>query len=73
MDIIRKYPGRFSACHIKDRDTAGDMTSAGDGTIDFKTLLPLAQADGVERFYIEHDNPTDALASVRRSYAYLTS
>jgi len=73
LDIFRKYPGRFSACHIKDRDTAGEMVSVGDGTIDFKTLLPLALADGVERFYIEHDNPTDALASVRRSYTYLTS
>ncbi|WP_081853370.1 sugar phosphate isomerase/epimerase family protein [Erythrobacter longus] len=72
LEILESAPGRFTSCHIKDRDQAGEMVSVGDGTIDFKTLLPLAQAAGVERFYIEHDNPEDPLASVGRSYAHLT-
>lgn len=73
LEIFKKAPGRFSSCHIKDRDAAGEMVSVGDGTLDFKTLLPLAQKEGIERFYIEHDNPADPLVSVGRGYTHLTT
>ena len=73
LAIFKKAPGRFTSCHIKDRDAAGEMVSVGDGVIDFKKLLPLAQMEGVERFYIEHDNPADPLVSVGKSYTHLTS
>lgn len=73
LAIIEGAPGRFSACHIKDRSSSGEMVSVGDGTIDFKTILPAAQVAGIERFYIEHDNPEDPLVSVGRSYAHLAS
>lgn len=71
--IIESAPGRFTSCHIKDRDAAGEMVPVGDGTIDFKTLLPLAEKAGFERFYIEHDNPEVPLQSIAKSYTYLTS
>ncbi len=73
LAIFENAPGRFTSCHIKDRDAAGEMVAVGDGTIDFKALLPLAQDAGIERFYIEHDNPADPLVSVGRSYSHLTS
>lgn len=73
LDIFESAPGRFSACHIKDRSKEGEMVSVGSGTIDFKTLLPLAEATGIERFYIEHDNPEDPMASVAASFAHLTT
>ncbi|MDY7098083.1 MAG: sugar phosphate isomerase/epimerase [Pseudomonadota bacterium] len=73
LEIIGNAPGRFSSCHIKDRSEAGDMVSVGDGVIDFKTLLPLAQEQGIERFYVEHDNPEDPLASVAKGFAHLTA
>lgn len=72
LALFKSAPGRFSSCHIKDRSSNGEMMPVGDGEIDFKTLLPLAEASGVERFYIEHDNPTDPLASVTKSFAHLT-
>lgn len=71
LAIFESAPGRFTACHIKDRSVEGEMTSVGDGTIDFKALLPLAEAAGVERFYLEHDNPEDPLVSVGRGYTHL--
>lgn len=71
LAILESAPGRFSSCHIKDRSEAGEMVSVGDGTIDFKTLLPLAEAAGMERFYLEHDNPEDPLVSVGRGYTHL--
>jgi len=73
LEIFKSAPGRFSACHIKDRSAEGEMVSVGDGLIDFKTLLPLAEEAGIERFYVEHDNPEDPLASVGRGFAHLLS
>jgi len=69
--ILQATPDRFSAIHIKDRAADGEMASAGDGEIDFATLLPLAESLGATRFYIEHDNPADPLVSVGRSYSHL--
>jgi len=71
LEIFASAPGRFTAVHIKDRSAEGEMVSVGDGTIDFKTLLPLAEQAGVERFYVEHDNPEDPLVSVGRGFAHL--
>lgn len=72
LAIFESAPGRFSSCHVKDRSAAGEMVSVGDGVIDYKTLLPLAEAAGIERFYVEHDNPEDPLASVARGFEHLT-
>ena len=71
--LFEKAPGRFTSCHIKDRDKDGNMVPVGDGVIDFAGLLSHAELAGLERFYVEHDNPTDPLASIGRSYSYLTS
>jgi sugar phosphate isomerase/epimerase len=71
--VLQATPNRFSALHLKDRAENGDMASVGDGTIDFANVLPLAESLGVERFYIEHDNPEEPLVSVGRSYAHLTA
>ncbi|MCK0127633.1 sugar phosphate isomerase/epimerase [Erythrobacter sp. F6033] len=70
--LFEKAPGRFTSCHIKDRTSSGEMVSVGDGTIDFASHFALAEKAGLERFYVEHDNPNDPLASVGRSYAHLT-
>lgn len=72
LALFAKAPGRFSSCHIKDRSEAGEMVSVGDGVTDFKALLPLAGEAGIERFYVEHDNPEDPLASIGRGFAHLT-
>ncbi len=69
--VFDRSPGRFSAVHIKDRTASGEMASVGDGLVDFKALLPQAQYAGVNRFYIEHDNPEDPIASIGRSHSYI--
>ena len=71
LALIDSAPDRFSAVHIKDRTKTGEMAPAGDGTLDFATVLPHALSKGVNRFYIEHDNPADPLVSVGRSYTHL--
>lgn len=73
LDLFPRAPGRFISCHLKDRNAAGDMVSVGDGVVDFQSTLALAQEIGMEGFYVEHDNPENPMASIARSFAYLTS
>lgn len=64
---LQKYPNRFRLCHIKDRlKTAkpGEedaSTEVGAGSIDFKTILKTAKANGMEYYIVEqerYDNST---------------
>lgn len=72
-DYFARAPGRFITCHLKDRTPDGTMVSVGDGVVDFQSSLAMADEIGMEGFYVEHDNPEDPLASIARSFAYLTS
>jgi hypothetical protein len=41
----------------------------GKGTIDFRTILATGRKQGLAHWFIEHDNPTDPLASITASAA----
>lgn len=71
LDLLARYPGRFKMLHLKDSMGPPDhkMADVGSGTIDFKTIL--AQAKGIEHYFVEHDSPPDPLASAAASYRYL--
>lgn len=68
---LKRHRGRFRTCHVKDMAANGDFTTVGTGTIDFKTLLPLAEQAGVKHFFVEYDRPADPLRAVRESLAYV--
>ena len=69
--LIRRYPGRFKLCHIKD--LKGDPKSAanmsyeevgnklmmnvGEGDTDFEAVFALNEISGMEYFITEHDQP----------------
>lgn len=55
-------PERYPLCHVKDRDAEGNMVDVGQGEIDFPALF--AAGSGLQHYFVEHDRPTDALASV---------
>jgi sugar phosphate isomerase/epimerase len=65
---FRAWPGRFPLCHVKDMTAAGEMVAVGAGEIDFAALFDAGVAGGLEHYFVEHDNPADPLASVRRSF-----
>jgi sugar phosphate isomerase/epimerase len=65
---FRAWPGRFPLCHVKDMTENGDMVAVGDGRIDFAALFDAGAAGGLEHYFVEHDQPEDALASIRRSF-----
>jgi sugar phosphate isomerase/epimerase len=66
---FRASPGRFPLCHVKDMAANGDMVDVGDGTLDFAALFRAGETGGLEHYFVEHDNPSDPLGSIRRSIA----
>lgn len=71
VDWLSRFPGRFPLLHVKDRAASGAMTDVGAGEIDVARIIECAAQGGLEHIVVEHDEPTDALASVRNSYAAL--
>jgi sugar phosphate isomerase/epimerase len=68
---FERHPGRFPLFHVKDRTAAGAMADVGAGTIDFARIFARAEQAGVQHAFVEHDEPADALRSVRVSHAAL--
>lgn len=74
FEFLNKHRGRVKMLHLKDASPAPEraMRSVGAGDIDWARLLPLANKNGVEHVFVEHDNPSDALVSIKDSYAFLS-
>ncbi len=69
--LIEAHPGRFPLVHVKDRTAAGDMADVGAGVIDWRRIFAHAQQAGLQHAFVEHDQPGNALRSVRASHDYL--
>ncbi len=58
---LKKYPGRFRLCHVKDRKkgAAPSDTNAscdlGTGSIDYPDILSLAKKDGMQYYIVEQE------------------
>lgn len=71
---FERHPGRFPLVHVKDmRDLRGaqEMVEVGTGDIDFGRIFSHAGRAGIVHYVVEHDNPSDPMASVRTSYGNL--
>lgn len=70
--LFNKYPGRFPLLHIKDFDKGfQNIQPVGEGVIDFQRIFAAAKIAGTKHFFIEHDMPADAFASIKSSVEYL--
>ena len=70
--LFNKYPGRFPLWHVKDFDKDfQNLKPVGEGVIDFKRIFEAAKIAGTKHFFIEHDMPADAFASIKSSVGYL--
>ena len=70
--LFDKHPGRFPLWHVKDLDQA--MTGpqpVGTGIVDFKRIFEHADKAGLRHFFVEHDMPADAFASITTSFENL--
>lgn len=70
--LFQKHPGRFPLWHVKDLDaTRETILPVGRGTIDFATIFKAASTAGLQYYFVEHDMPADAFASITESIANL--
>ena len=71
--LFERFPGRFALCHLKDGTGAPErrIADVGAGVIDFRRLLSLAGTAGLRYGFVEHDEPVDAIASIRASHDHL--
>lgn len=67
----KRYPGRFQLLHVKDMLADRQMTEVGSGTLPWGSYFHERTLSGARHFFVEHDRPADAFASVAKSYAYL--
>ncbi|MDZ4794407.1 MAG: TIM barrel protein [Bacteroidota bacterium] len=58
---FKKYPNRFTSCHIKDRtknpgtDNGKNSTDLGTGSIDFRRILKPASKSGMQYYIVEQE------------------
>ncbi len=69
VELFKKHPGRFPLWHVKDlsKDKTGPVP-IGEGIVDFKPIFAAADVAGMKHFFVEHDMPADAYASITESY-----
>lgn len=83
VGMLRKYSGRIALLHLKDRKAGAktsldlgpgsqDFTEVGNGTLNWREILPLARNEGTRYMYVEQDvTQRPPLESLRISYDYL--
>jgi sugar phosphate isomerase/epimerase len=59
--------------HLKDSAGAPEhrQVDVGAGVIDWRTLLAVSTSQQVTHAFVEHDEPTDAWATLRNGRSYL--
>lgn len=68
VELFKQHSGRFPLWHVKDLDaTRENILPVGEGTIDYKRIFDAAPVAGMKHFFVEHDMPKDALASITTS------
>lgn len=63
--------GRVRMIHAKDRTADGRMVDVGAGTIDWRRVLEVGRASGLQHAFVEHDEPGSPLDTARAGYAHL--
>lgn len=72
--MVTQYSGRVPRVHAKDlgdNEAEHGFADVGSGRLDWDVILPAVEAAQAEWIVVEHDFPTDALASIRNSQAFL--
>jgi len=73
VELFKANPGRFPLWHMKDLDpTTKGPAPVGTGVVDFKRIFENQKIAGMKHFFVEHDMPKDAFASIKTSYDYIT-
>jgi sugar phosphate isomerase/epimerase len=71
LKLFAANPGRFPLVHVKDMAKDGAMVDVGTGTIDFKAIFAKAEQAGIRHQFIEHDNSSNRITTIRQGYQAL--
>ncbi|HEV3327171.1 MAG TPA: sugar phosphate isomerase/epimerase [Puia sp.] len=73
VELFKAHPGRFPLWHVKDLNSERTGPApVGTGVVDFKRIFDNADVAGMKHFFVEHDMPKDAFASITTSYNNLS-
>lgn len=73
-ELFSKQPGRFVMWHVKDMDKkTRDYTELGNGSIDYKPILPDYSLAGLEEYFIEQGGnfQKDPMQSIADSAVFM--
>jgi sugar phosphate isomerase/epimerase len=73
LAYFAKYPGRFTSVHVKDMAAGGAMVDVGAGQMPFAKYFAQSKQAGIQHYFVEHDTPSDPMASITASYRYLST
>lgn len=73
LAYFAKYPGRFYSVHVKDMAANGSMVDVGAGQIPFGRYFAQSKQAGIQHYFVEHDDPTDPMASLAIGYRHLAA
>ena len=74
---VKRYGPRISTVHIKDIAPDGECVDedgwadVGHGIMDWPAIHAACQAEGIDHYIVEHDNPSDDARFATRSIATL--
>ncbi|WP_432721513.1 sugar phosphate isomerase/epimerase [Jeongeupia wiesaeckerbachi] len=83
VTFFRQNPGRVPLLHLKQINRLPplhasfsglleEIADVGPGVVDWVPILAELDVAGVEHIFVEHDQPTDPMASIARSLDYLS-
>jgi sugar phosphate isomerase/epimerase len=73
MDLINKYPGRFSLYHVKDANPNLDQTTVGEGIIDFEAIINAKETAGLEYYFVEDERTDDPFGNLKKAFDHVNS
>jgi sugar phosphate isomerase/epimerase len=72
VELFKAHPGRFPLLHLKDiSKDFKTLEPVGEGVVDFKDIFANVAIAGAKHYFVEHDMPKDAFASLTTSYKNL--
>jgi len=72
VELFNAHPGRFPLLHLKDISADfKTLEPVGEGVVDFKDVFAAVKIAGAKHYFVEHDMPADAFASIATSYKNL--
>ncbi|MBV8391232.1 MAG: sugar phosphate isomerase/epimerase [Mucilaginibacter sp.] len=72
VELFKTHPGRFPLLHVKDISSDfKTLEPVGEGVVKFKHIFEHVKEAGAKHYFVEHDMPKDAFASIATSYKNL--